>query len=319
MTRGHSRPISEDGASDRYGRSDQKPGARDPRAELLAGLPVHESMYSLSGVSTAVLEGGEGPPIVFLHGPGEYGAKWIEVLTRFAATHRVIAPDLPGHGASVPTGEPLDAHRTIAWLEQLVDRTCEQAPVVVGQILGGAIAARFAARHADRLSKLVLVDSLGLAPFEPAPEFMAALTEYVMRPSSDTHDGMWRRCAFDLDRMQARLGGTWERLKAYNLDRAEDARLSAQQEKLMQEFGIPAIPSAVLESIGVETTLIWGRHDLATRLAVAEATSARYRWPLHVIDRAGDDPPLERPEAFVEALRAALGAEAGSLRAGEMS
>jgi pimeloyl-ACP methyl ester carboxylesterase len=319
MTRGQSRTTPDDGASDRYGRPSQKPGARDPRAELLARLPVRESVYSFSGVSTAVLEGGEGPPIVFLHGPGEYGAKWIEVLSRLVATHRVIAPDLPGHGASVPTGEPLDASRTIAWLEELVDRTCEHAPIVVGQILGGAIAARFAARHADQLSNLVLVDSLGLAPFEPAPEFMAALTEYMMRPSSETHDGMWRRCAFDLDRMRARLGETWARLKAYNLDRALDPRLSAQQEKLMQEFGIPAIPSAVLASIGVETTLIWGRHDLATRLTVAEAASGRYRWPLHVIDRAGDDPPLEQPEAFVEALRAALGAEAGSLQAGEMS
>jgi pimeloyl-ACP methyl ester carboxylesterase len=216
-------------------------------------------------------------------------------------------------------GELLDASRTIAWLEELVDRTCERAPVVVGHILGGAIAAHFAARHPDQLSNLVLVVSLGLAPFEPAPEFMAALTEYMMRPSSETHDGIWRRCAFDLDRMQARLGDTWEHLKAYNLDRALDPRLAAQQEKLMQEFGMPAVPSAVLASIGLKTTLIWGRHDLATRLTVAEAASGRYRWPLYVIDRAGDDPPLEQPEAFVEALRAALGADAGSREAGEMS
>jgi pimeloyl-ACP methyl ester carboxylesterase len=119
--------------------------------------------------------------------------------------------------------------------------------------------------------------------------------------------------------MRARLGETWQRLKAYNLDRAGDPRLSAQQEKLMQEFGIPAIPSAELASIAVQTTLIWGRHDLATRLATAEATSARYGWPLHVIDRAGDDPPLEQPEAFVEALRAALGAEKSSSPTGAMS
>jgi pimeloyl-ACP methyl ester carboxylesterase len=291
----------------------------NPRTELLARLPVHEILYLLSGVSTAVLEGGEGPPIIFLHGPGEYGAKWIEVLSRLVATHRVIAPDLPGHGASLPMGELLDASRTIAWLEELVERTCERAPIVVGQILGGAIAAHFAARHTDQLSHLVLVDSLGLAPFEPAPEFMAALTEYMMKPSSETHDAIWRRCAFDLDRMRARLGETWVRLKAYNLDRALDPRLAAQQEKLMQDFGMPAIPSAVLASIGVKTTLIWGRHDLATRLAVAEAARGRYGWQLHVIDRAGDDPPLEQPEAFVAALRAALGAEAGSLQAGETS
>jgi pimeloyl-ACP methyl ester carboxylesterase len=39
---------------------------------------------------------------------------------------------------------------------------------------------------------------------------------------------------------------------------------------------------------------------------VAEAASARYGWPLHVIEDAADDPPIEQPEAFLRALRAAL-------------
>lgn len=53
--------------------------------------------------------------------------------------------------------------------------------------------------------------------------------------------------------------------------------------------------------------LIGGRHDLATPLPIAEAASARYGWPLHVIEHTADDPPIEQPEAFVRALRAALG------------
>jgi ubiquinone/menaquinone biosynthesis C-methylase UbiE len=57
----------------------------------------------------------------------------------------------------------------------------------------------------------------------------------------------------------------------------------------------------------VPTTLIWGRHDRATPLAVAEAASARFGWPLHVIENANDDPPVEQPEALLRVLRAALG------------
>ena len=64
------------------------------------------------------------------------------------------------------------------------------------------------------------------------------------------------------------------------------------------------------------TTLIWGRHDLATRLAVAEAASERHGWPLHVIEDSADDPPIEQPEAFVGALRTALGTHAGLAAAG---
>ena len=70
---------------------------------------------------------------------------------------------------------------------------------------------------------------------------------------------------------------------------------------------MPAIPPADLARIAVPTTLIWGRHDLATPLSVAEAASARYGWPLHVIENCTDDPPIEQPEALLRALRAALG------------
>ena len=54
------------------------------------------------------------------------------------------------------------------------------------------------------------------------------------------------------------------------------------------------------------TTLIWGRHDRATPLSVAEAASARYGWPLQVIENCNDDPPVEQPEALLRTLRDAL-------------
>ena len=76
---------------------------------------------------------------------------------------------------------------------------------------------------------------------------------------------------------------------------------------LMQQFGGPPIAPEALARIVVPTTLIWGRHDLATRLDVAESASARYGWPLHVIEDCGDEPPLEQPEAFLRALHAGLG------------
>jgi pimeloyl-ACP methyl ester carboxylesterase len=62
------------------------------------------------------------------------------------------------------------------------------------------------------------------------------------------------------------------------------------------------IPRAALMWIAVPTTLIWGRHDLQTRLRVAEAASGRYGWPLYVIE-GRDGPFFEQPEAAVRALR----------------
>ncbi len=280
--------------------------AADARRRLLATLPLTERRHSLDGVSTAVLEGGDGPPIVLLHGPGGYAAHWLRVIPGLLRHRRVIAPDLPGHGASAAIDGPVEVDLVLDWLDALIDRTCPTPPTVVGHVLGGAIAARFAAVAGERLDRLVLVDALGLAPFRPAPEFGRALGEFAAGPTEETHDRLWRRCAFDLDALRRGLGERWDWMRAYDLDRARTPELGATQQGLMERFGLPAIPSEDLERISVPTALIWGRHDLATPLEVARVAAERYGWPLHVVEDAADDPGMERPDAFLAALRAAL-------------
>jgi pimeloyl-ACP methyl ester carboxylesterase len=279
------------------------------RERLLAGIPAIEHRLELAGVSTAVLEGGAGPPIVLLHGPGASAAHWMRVIPGLVPTHRVIAPDLPGQGASAVGGGPLDADRVLTWLGELIDRTCPSPPALVGYALGGAIAARFAAGHPDRIGRLVLVDALGLAALEPAPEFGRALHGFLTQPSEETHDVLWRYCALDLAGVRTGLGERWEPFRAANVDLARTLSVQVALGALMQHFGAPAIASAELARITVPTTLIWGRHDLATPLPVAEAASERHAWPLHVIEDCADDPPIEQPEAFLRALHAAIGTD----------
>jgi FAD/FMN-containing dehydrogenase/pimeloyl-ACP methyl ester carboxylesterase len=285
--------------------TDHDVAAAEARQRLLQDLPVTELRLDLAGVSTTVLQGGRGPPAVLLHGPGGHAAHWLRVIPDLARTHLVVAPDLPGQGSSEVTDGTLDAERVLAWLGELIDRTCTSPPVLVGHALGGAIAARFAAEHGDRLDRLVLVDALGLAAFEPAPEFGRALQEFLAQPTTRTHDGLWRYCALDLDRVRERMDDRWEAFTDYNVERAGTPSVQAALGALMQHFGGPAIAPADLARIAVPTTLIWGRHDLATPLNVAEAASTRYGWALHVIEDSADDPPIEQPEAFLRALHVA--------------
>jgi pimeloyl-ACP methyl ester carboxylesterase len=279
---------------------------KSDRQRLLAGIPVTERRLRLAGVSTAVLEGGDGSPVVLLHGPGGSAVHWTWVIPELASTHRVIAPDLPGQGSSLVDDGPIDAARVLTWLGELIERTCPSPPALVGYALGGAIAARFAGVHGDRISRLVLVDALGLTRFEPAPDFGLALNDFLAQPTEHSHDHLWRQCALDLDGLRRRMGERWEPFKAYNVDRARTLSVKTALGALMGEFGVPPIPAAELARIAVSTTLIWGRHDLATRLEVAEAASARYGWRLHVIENAADDPPIEQPQAFLRALHTAL-------------
>jgi pimeloyl-ACP methyl ester carboxylesterase len=220
--------------------------------------------------------------------------------------YAVIAPDLPGHGASETDASALDAARVMAWLGALIERTCAQPPVLVGQLLGGAIALHFAIEHGARLERLVLVDTFGLAPFQPAPAFGQALMQFQTQPNEGNHDALWRHCAYDLDGLRRRMGAQWPPFAAYNLECGRTPGVQAAVQALMQVYGLPAIAPDELARIAVPTSLIWGRGDMATPLAVAEAASRRYRWPLQVIDDANDDPPVEQPEAVLQALRAAM-------------
>jgi pimeloyl-ACP methyl ester carboxylesterase len=281
----------------------------DARARLLSGLPVTERRLRLAEVSTAVLEGGDGPPMVLL--AGEFAAVWMRVIPDLVTTHRVIAPDLPGLGASeVPNGS-LDADAALAWLDELIDQTCAIPPVLVGKGAGGALAARFTIDHSERVDRLVLVDTYGLDRFRPPPGMALSFIGVLLRPSERGLQRSFRNyCFVDLDGVRAAMGERYEWMAAYALDRFRTPSVKAAMRSLFRQLA-SAIPSEDLDRIAVPTTLIWGRHDLGVRLSVAEAASVRYGWPLHVIEDARDDPAIEQPAAFLEALRTALGSGGG--------
>jgi pimeloyl-ACP methyl ester carboxylesterase len=280
----------------------------DARQRLLAGLEVDERRLALAGISTLILEGGDGPPVVLLHGPGEFAAKWWRVIPELVERHRVVAPDLPAHGASQTPAEPLEEARVLAWLAELIDRTCPSPPTLVGHVLGGAIAARFAVEHGDRLERLVLVDTLGLARFRPQPGFAATMIGLQLRPSERAYDRFMNHCSADLPQLREDMGDRWQPYVSYSLDLARSPGAKAMRQ-LMRRVGLPRIPADRLMRINVPTALIWGREDKANDVRIAQAASARHQWPLHVVEDCADDPARDRPEAFLRALRAAMGGD----------
>jgi pimeloyl-ACP methyl ester carboxylesterase len=287
---------------------DGVPPGRTLVSDCCPACPSPSDGCSLAGVSPAVLEGGDGPPIVFLQ--GEFAAVWMRVIPELVTTHRVIAPDLPGLGASEVSDGPPDANSALAWLGELIEQTCAIPPVLVGKGPGGALAARFAIRHSGRINRLVLVDTHGLDRYRPAPGMALTFIGVLLRPTErGLQRGFRNYCFVDLDAVRAEVGERYEWMAAYALDRSRTPTVKAAMRSLMRQLA-SAIPSRELDRIAVPTTLIWGRHDLGVRLNIAEKASARYGWPLHVIDNARDDPAIEQPQAFLRALHSALGTEA---------
>jgi pimeloyl-ACP methyl ester carboxylesterase len=278
--------------------------AAELRARMLAGTGIADRRIEASGITTAVLEHGAGEDVVLLHGPGEFAIGWVETILGLAPTHHVVAPDLPGHGASA-VGTESDVATMVEWLDALIAATCAGPPIIVGRVLGGALAARYCLGRLDGARRLVLVDTMGLSPFEPAPPFAEALHRFLATPSERSHAQLMEYCAYDFTAVRRRLGESWADISAYAVDRISDpARLQAIG-ALIAGFGVE-IPKTDLAHIDVPTTLIWGRHDMATPLRVAETANRALGWPLIVIDEAADDPGFDQPEAFLDALETAF-------------
>jgi pimeloyl-ACP methyl ester carboxylesterase len=106
--------------------------------------------------------GGDGPPLLFVHGLGGRWQNWLLNIPAFMDGFRVLAPDLPGFGGSeMPLGRI-----SIQGFARVIDELCSElgidAPVVVGNSMGGFIAAELALAFPTRVRKLVLVSSAGI-------------------------------------------------------------------------------------------------------------------------------------------------------------
>lgn len=274
------------------------------RERMLSGLPTTERRIELAGVSTALLEAGEGPPLVLLHGGIECGgAYWAPVIERLAESHRVVAPDVPGLGESAPVAD-LTTEVFSDWFRALLDATCEDRPMLIAHSLLGAVATRFATQDAASIRGLVIYAAPGIGPYRIPLRLMILATRFDLRPSEKNAERFDRFAFFDFDAAKRSAEGWLHAWSAYTRERAAVPHVKRTMRRLIRTC-TKQIPDGELRRIEVPTTLIWGGHDRFVPLSLAKGASARLDWPLQVIDQAGHVPHIERTEAFLDALPAA--------------
>jgi len=131
----------------------------------------------INGIDTVVLEAGSGDPLVFLHGAGTVtGFDFAETWSR---KFRVVIPYHPGFGPSADDPTVDDIHDYVLHYLELFDALELRRFRLVGQSMGGFIAAKFAVEHGARVEKLVLVCPIGLPmpPGQPTVNFLAVPPE----------------------------------------------------------------------------------------------------------------------------------------------
>ena len=255
---------------------------------------------------------GNGRPLILVHGFSSSIYTWAEALPLLAERHDVIAVDLPGFGGSdVPArfdsrrlGGAAGARHGGAW----------QVPraSLAGNSLGGALAAVTAARHPDRVDRLVLLDA---AAYNFAQEDRPPLLRLAARLPGV---GCWTRIP---QRPLMRSGlkqvyfddslVTPERLEEYLAPMARPGAQAAAR-RLLREgdgFGLPG----VLRQVRAPTLVIWGADD--TWIPVARCRPLRARHPGRAQGGAGALRPraagreARRSRAAHRRLLAAAGSE----------
>jgi pimeloyl-ACP methyl ester carboxylesterase len=103
--------------------------------------------------------GGDGPPVLLLHGLAGHAEEWAQTASWLTARCRVVALDARGHGRSERRPAEVSREANVADAAFVVERLGLAPVVAIGQSLGGLTALSLAARHAGLVRALVLVDA----------------------------------------------------------------------------------------------------------------------------------------------------------------
>ena len=257
--------------------------------------------------------GGSGPPLLFVHG---WSSNWQIFLLNIAAfmkTHRCLAVDLPGFGASEMPTEPI----SIGGYAKTVDAVCDALGVecvsVVGNSMGGFIGAELALAFDTRVDRLVLVSAAGLST-----EHLARTPAVVLARLTTAGLPYTQRLEQHVVRRPRLRRAAMQWVVRY----PEKLSVPLSQE-LVLGFGKPGFVPALkalleysyrdrLAAIEIPVLIVWGRNDLLVPVGDAE----RYRRLIgdnarvEVLEDTGHAPMIERPSRFNELLRGFLAGEA---------
>jgi pimeloyl-ACP methyl ester carboxylesterase len=137
-----------------------------PRPHLSRGLPHQE--IATNGTTIHVRIGGKGPAVVLLHGYGETGDMWAPLASDLARDHTVIAPDLRGLGLSAREEKGFDKKNQAEDIAGIMVALRIEKADVVAHDIGNMVAFAFAARHPDRVIRLIVMDAPipGIGPWD---------------------------------------------------------------------------------------------------------------------------------------------------------
>jgi pimeloyl-ACP methyl ester carboxylesterase len=279
-------------------------GNADPDWLKLDWRP-HLHRVELPGGEVNYSEIGEGDPIVFVHGISGSWQNWLENLPHFGRNHRAIALDLPGFGASPMPSWPIDMPAYGQLLQDFCEKLGVEGATLVGNSMGGLVAAEAVLSAPGRFNRLVLVSAAGFIntwlphergvatshawntfgrPFGAAARFVVThrRSRYAMFRFAIRHPGRLRK---ELLWEQMASG-----LPCPGFADALDAVIEYDARDRLAEIEIP-------------TMIVWGTDDWVIPAIAAQSYHRRIPHSrMEIFEDTGHVPQMERPERFNRVL-----------------
>ncbi len=263
----------------------------------------------LHGHQVSYRSAGRGPLLVLLHGIAGTSATWEDVIPRLSQRHRVIAPDLLGHG---DTGKPQGDYSLGAYanaIRDLLEALGLESGTIVGHSLGGGIAMQFAYQFPERCDRLVLVSSGGLGREVHLLLRAAALpgAEAVLPWLCAAGKHSVGRVVHALGRLGLRasadLEETWRSF--VSLGDPEARRAFLHTVRGIIDLGGQRVTATdrLYLAAGLPTLIVWGEGDPLIPVRHAREAHERIRGSrLEIFPGAGHFPYLDDPKRFAETL-----------------
>jgi pimeloyl-ACP methyl ester carboxylesterase len=277
-----------------------------------------EVTLDIDGPVHAVDHGGDGPPMVLVHGLGGSLLDWRDVAPALARHHRVWSLDLIGFGRT-----PIEnRHATIAANQRLVDAMVRQVgrgePVVLmGNSMGGLISIVEAARRPDLIAGLVLVDPAlprtrgGRLALMITVAFLVMATPGVGHWLTQNHtrrrgadrlvDDVLKLCTVDASRINPQTREAQVELARWRSEQDDPHRAFVEASRSLTRWLLRRQTiEAHIRDVQAPTLLIHGDSDRLVSLSAAGwAAALRPDWSFRVLSDTGHVPQLERPREFL--------------------
>ncbi len=274
-------------------------------------MPTRSELHTieLHGTEVAYRTAGDhGPVLLLVHGMAGSSDAWLRCIDDLGREHRVVAPDLVGHGRSAKPRADYSLGAQASTLRDLLVALGHERATVVGQSLGGGIAMQFAYQYPERVERLVLVSAGGLgddvafvlrALTAPGVDLVLPLGfQSVVRTGVETVTGWFGRLGL------RPAPATVEMWRAYtSLIDADTRRAFLHTLRSVVDVRGQRVSAAdrLYLAAHIPTLVVWG--DADPIIPVSHAHAAAELMPgseLVVMEGVGPFPHCERPREFAE-------------------